>query len=197
MIGGLILAAGGARRFGGRKLLAELDGRPLISHAVEAMLGVAAVGRCVVVLGADAEEIREGASLGGVEAVVADDWEQGISASLRRGVAELADCELILLTLGDQPLITTEAIVATLEMVGPEPAARATYDGAPGHPVAIRAELFEAIAALEGDGGAQGLLEDAGVRGFEAGHLCRPDDVDTTEDLETIRDRLEAGANRR
>ena len=51
MIGGLVLAAGAGTRFGGRKQLAELDGRPLLEHAVQAMTA-APVGRVVVVLGA-------------------------------------------------------------------------------------------------------------------------------------------------
>ena len=52
MIAGLVLAAGGARRFGSPKQLAELDGVPLLQHAIEAMLAVPSLDRVVVVLGA-------------------------------------------------------------------------------------------------------------------------------------------------
>src|SRR5918997_1615678 len=58
---GLVLAAGAARRFGGPKQLAELDGRPLLEHALAALSGL---DRIVVVLGARADEIRAGADLG-------------------------------------------------------------------------------------------------------------------------------------
>ena len=91
VIGGIILAAGGSSRFGGRKQLAELGGRPLVEHAVEALRAVPALDRIVVVLGADAEDVRRGADLSGTEIVVADEWGEGIAASLRAGVAALAE----------------------------------------------------------------------------------------------------------
>ena len=43
MIAGVVLAAGGASRFGSPKQLAELDGVPLLQHAVDAMLAVTAI----------------------------------------------------------------------------------------------------------------------------------------------------------
>ena len=59
-IGGIILAAGEGRRFGGAKQLAPLNGRPLIEHALEAMLAVPALDPVVIVLGAHADRIRGG-----------------------------------------------------------------------------------------------------------------------------------------
>ena len=85
---GLLLAAGEGRRFGGPKQLAELDGRPLVEHALGALAGL---DRVVVVLGAHADEIRAGADLGDAELVTCDDWAEGMSASLRRGLAALAE----------------------------------------------------------------------------------------------------------
>jgi molybdenum cofactor cytidylyltransferase len=52
VIGGLILAAGKGTRFGGPKQLAELDGRPMLEHSIQAMTA-SPVGRVVVVLGAE------------------------------------------------------------------------------------------------------------------------------------------------
>lgn len=196
MIGGLILAAGGAHRFGGGKLVAELGGRPLLDHAISAMRKADGVDRIVVVVGADGDAVREGAHFGGAEVVEAEEWERGISASLRRGIVELSDCDAVVVTLGDQPLITAESISMALEHLreaAGAPAACATYDGAPGHPVAILSTLFDEVRALEGDTGAQDLLEHEGVVTFEAGEMAEPDDVDTKEDLEAIRERLSAG----
>ena len=65
MIGGVVLAAGGASRFGSPKQLAELDERPLLQHAVDAMLAVPAIDPVVVVLGAEAERVRAAVDLGG------------------------------------------------------------------------------------------------------------------------------------
>ena len=66
MIGGLVLAAGAGTRFGGPKQLAELDGRPLLEHALRAMTA-SPVGRVVVVLGALVEEVTASVDLHGAE----------------------------------------------------------------------------------------------------------------------------------
>ncbi len=86
---GLILAAGGGRRFGGRKQLADLHGRPLLEHAIEHMLAVAALDRVVVVLGHAADEIRASVRFGAAEVVINEEWERGQATSLRRGIAAL------------------------------------------------------------------------------------------------------------
>jgi CTP:molybdopterin cytidylyltransferase MocA len=46
------------------------------------------------------------------------------------------------------------------------------------------------VRALRGDAGARDLLIDAGTRELECGHLCRPDDIDTRDDLEVARRHL-------
>jgi molybdenum cofactor cytidylyltransferase len=187
-IGGIVLAAGGGRRFGGSKLTAELDGRPLLDHAVETMLAVPAIERIVVVLGAHAEQVAASADLAGVETVICAQWRHGITASLRAGVRALADADAIVVTLGDLPFITPQVIAAIVDQVDARaPAARATYDGRPGHPVLIKRQLFQAIEELRGDAGARDLLTGAGVRSLECGHLCWPNDIDTPDDLETAR----------
>jgi len=194
MIGGLVLAAGAGRRFGGRKLIAELDGRPLLDHAIEAMLAVPAVERVVVVLGADADEVAAAADLEGTEAVVCDHWREGMAASLRAGVAALDDASAAVVILGDQPFVTPQVIAAIVDHVAaPEAATRATYDGRPGHPVLIKRLLFEAVASLRGDTGARELLAAAGARELECGQLCRPDDIDTLADLESARRAVRVG----
>ena len=73
MIAGLVLAAGGARRFGSPKQLAELDGVPLLQHAIDAMLAVPSLDRVVVVLGAVAEEIAAAVKFASAEPVVCRD----------------------------------------------------------------------------------------------------------------------------
>jgi molybdenum cofactor cytidylyltransferase len=187
VIGAVVLAAGGGSRFGGAKQLAELRGRPLIEHALLAIWAVPAIERVVVVLGAQADRVRAGADLEGAEVVVAEDWREGISASLRAGVAALAEAEAVVVMLADQPLITPQVIAAVLDSAdSPAPATRATYGGAPGHPVLIKRELFARVAELEGDAGARDLLEAVGVRRVECGHLASAHDVDTRADLEAI-----------
>ena len=188
MIGGVVLAAGAGRRFGGAKQLAELGGRPLLEHAIEAICAVPAIERIVVVLGADAQRIRERVDFQDAESVVCREWEEGIAAALRTGVAEVADAEAVVVALGDQPGITPQVIAGVLDhRDGRHAAVRATYDGQPGHPVLLERRLFATVAGLRGDTGARDLLETLPVREWECGRLCRPDDVDTPDQLEALR----------
>jgi CTP:molybdopterin cytidylyltransferase MocA len=188
VIAGLVLAAGAARRFGSPKQLAELDGVPMLQHAIDAMLAVPQLDRVVVVLGAAAEHVAAAVKFADAEPVVCDDWDEGMAASLRCGVQALGDADWVVVTLGDQPGITPEAIEAVLASVGPGiDAVRAEYAGDAGHPVALSRSLIARVSDLHGDVGARDLLAGANVRPVEALHLARPDDVDTPEELEAIR----------
>jgi molybdenum cofactor cytidylyltransferase len=181
-IGGIVLAAGEGRRFGSPKQLAELGGRPLLEHAVRAMEGVPAIERLVVVLGAYAEEVLARVDFGIAEPVVCRDWAQGLSASLRCGIDALADARTYIVTLGDQPLVTPQVIARLVDERG---TCRASYDGEPGHPVRLTAPIARRARNLTGDEGARELLR--GCRLVECGHLCRPADVDTPEQLDALR----------
>jgi molybdenum cofactor cytidylyltransferase len=179
-IGALVLAAGEGRRFGGTKQLADLDGRPLLEHALAA---VQAVSPRVVVLGHAAAEIRATVDLHGAEPVVCERWHEGQSASLRCGLDALAGADAVLVVLGDQPGITAAAVAAVLEERGDEDAVRATYDGVPSHPVLLRRPLLARAGELRGDSGFRDLLAGARVRAVEVGHLADPADIDTREEL--------------
>jgi molybdenum cofactor cytidylyltransferase len=187
-VGGLVLAAGEGRRFGSAKQLARLRGRPLLEHAVAAMLAVPALDPVLVVLGAHAAEVRAAVGMGSARAVLCPQWAEGQSASLRCGVRALGSPDAAVVTLGDQPFITPQVIAAVLDHgEGPHDAVRATYDGLPGHPVLLKRRLLERVDELQGDVGFRELLEGAGVRTVECGHLCDPADVDTPAELERLR----------
>jgi CTP:molybdopterin cytidylyltransferase MocA len=178
-----VLAAGAGTRFGAdSKLLAELDGRPLVEHAVRAQCDVAELERVVVVLGSRAEEVRSAVFFGRAEIALCSDWAEGQAASLRCGVRALAGASKVIVTLGDEPLLTPVVIA---RFVGEPGGARATYHGRPGHPVVLGPEQLRAIEALQGDEGARRLLE--GGRRIECGELCSDSDVDTPGDLEAVR----------
>jgi molybdenum cofactor cytidylyltransferase len=187
VIAGLVLAAGEASRFGAPKQLAELEGVPLLQHAVDAMLAVPALDRVVVVLGSYAEEVGAAVRFASAEPIVCPDWSAGMAASLRCGVEELAAADWVIVALGDMPGVTPEAIEAVIEGFGDDvDAVRASYGGHDGHPVALSRALLSRVPSLTGDVGARDLLRDARVRSVEALHLARPDDVDTPNDLEAI-----------
>lgn len=179
-IGGLILAAGEGRRFGGIKQLAELRGRPLLEYALEAMTEISPR---VVVLGHAADKIRRGVNMQGASVVECEDWDEGQAASLRAGLAALAQCDAVVVVLGDQPGITAQAVAAVVAAAGGEDAVRATYDGMPGHPVLLHRPLLDRADELRGDTGFRDLLEFASVREVEVGALADPADIDTREEL--------------
>jgi molybdenum cofactor cytidylyltransferase len=186
VIGGLVLAAGAATRFGAQKQLAELDGVPLLEHALRTMTA-APVGRVVVVLGSAADEIAGAVDLHGAEPIVCARWEEGQSASLACGLAELADCEAVVVTLGDQPRVSRDAIRRVIGGRNGASAVRATYNGNPGHPVLLERELFEALRDVSGDKGARNLLLSVAVLDIPCEDLGGGEDVDTPAELDALR----------
>ena len=186
MIGGLVLAAGAATRFGSAKQLAELDGLPLLEHAVRAMAQAPGVMRSVVVLGAEADEVIRRVPLHGLRPVVCPRWEEGQSASLAAGLAAVGDCEAVVVTLGDQPRLAAGSFERVLASRGAGLAVRATYGGVPGHPVLLERELFGPLRDVTGDHGARNLLRSVGTVEVECDDLCGGEDVDSPDQLAAL-----------
>ncbi|MFF6877434.1 NTP transferase domain-containing protein [Streptomyces sp. NPDC012474] len=188
-VAGLLLAAGGGRRLGGRpKALLPHRGRPLVEHAVR----VLREGGCAtvhVVLGAQADEVRARASLPGCVLVDNPDWEQGMGTSLRAGLGSLAGtgASAALVSLVDQPGVGPEAVTRVLAAhTGAESLVSASYDGVRGHPVLFGAAHWAGIAATaQGDRGARAYLKEhrPEVALVECGDVARPFDIDTEADL--------------
>jgi molybdenum cofactor cytidylyltransferase len=187
VICGLVLAAGAATRFGSAKQLADLGGRPLLEHSILAM-AASPVGRAVVVLGSGAEEVLARVEMHGAEAIVCERWAEGQSASLACGLAELSGCEAVVVTLGDQPFVSPDAIRRVIAARGSGAAAvRATYDGLPGHPVLLERLLFERMRDVSGDHGARNLLMSVQTREVPCDDLGGGQDVDTPAQLDALR----------
>ncbi|WP_372792247.1 NTP transferase domain-containing protein [Paraconexibacter sp.] len=189
----VILAAGASERFGSVKQLAELDGRPMLQHVIDAVVAVRELDPVVLVLGAHQEEIH--AAIDTRRAVVALclGWEEGLAASLRAGVAAVAerdpDVARVVVVLGDTPRLETaviEDVLAASVAAPPAVPVRATYDGRPGHPVVIPRHLLHAVEELTGDEGARELLAGGPMLLVAAGGPGGMD-VDTPENLETLR----------
>jgi CTP:molybdopterin cytidylyltransferase MocA len=186
LIGGLVLAAGAATRFGAPKQLAELDGLPLLEHSLRTMTA-APVGRVVVVLGSGADDVIASVDLHGADAIVCSRWEEGQSASLACGLAELASCEAVVVTLGDQPRVSPDGIRRVIAARNGAAAVRATYGGEPGHPVLLEQELFEPLRNVSGDKGARNLLLSVQVLDIPCDDLGGGEDVDTPAELDALR----------
>ncbi|MER7056019.1 nucleotidyltransferase family protein [Streptomyces sp. NPDC000351] len=188
-VAGLLLAAGGGRRLGGRpKALLEHRGRPLVEHAVAA-LRAAGCTRVHVVLGARAEDVRARAVLDGCVLVDNPDWERGMGSSLRAGLASLAGsgARAALVSLVDQPGIGPEAMARVRAGHRADASlASAAYAGVRGHPVLLGAAHWAGVAATAtGDRGARAYLREheAEIELVECGDVARPYDIDTEADL--------------
>ncbi|MEU6811142.1 nucleotidyltransferase family protein [Streptomyces sp. NPDC046831] len=188
-VAGLVLAAGGGRRLGGRpKALLGHRGRPLVEHAV-GVLRAAGCERVHVVLGARAALVRERAELGGCVLVENPAWADGMGSSLRSGLDSLTgtDARAALVCLVDQPGIGPEAVARVRAAHRDETSlVSAAYGGVRGHPVLLGAAHWADIAATAtGDRGARAYLRahEEAITLVECGDVARPYDIDTPDDL--------------
>ncbi|MEU6479984.1 nucleotidyltransferase family protein [Streptomyces sp. NPDC047017] len=188
-VAGLVLAAGGGRRLGGRpKALLEHRGRLLVDHAAD-VLRAAGCRRVHVVLGARARDVRARAALAGCVLVDNPDWEEGMGSSLRAGLESLAGtgARAALVSLVDQPGIGAAAVARVRAAYRDESSlASAAYDGVRGHPVLFGSAHWAGIfASAHGDRGARAYLKEhaAGLTLVECGDVAAAWDIDTEADL--------------
>ncbi|MBW1600610.1 nucleotidyltransferase family protein [Streptomyces sp. JJ66] len=193
-VAGLLLAAGGGRRLGGRaKALLPYRGRPLVEHAVRT-LRAGGCGPVYVVLGAARERVRAEAELAGCVVLDNPRWEEGMGSSLRVGLRALggsaAHTEAALVGLVDQPGIGAEAIARVRSAAsGPGVLAAAAYGGERGHPVLLGAAHWAPVAqTAAGDRGARAYLRAhaAALTLVECADVADPGDIDTPEDLRRL-----------
>lgn len=159
---GLVLAAGAGSRYGQPKaLVTEESGRPWVRRATE-VVRAAGVSPVYVVVGAAADQVRD--LLDPIDiAVEAVGWAEGMGASLRAGLAQVAadqpDADAVLIMLVDLPGVGADVVRRLVESSGPTVLARASYDAVPGHPVLIgRQHWAGVIASAHGDSGARDYL---------------------------------------
>jgi CTP:molybdopterin cytidylyltransferase MocA len=172
-VDGVILAAGASTRLGQPKQLLLLDGEPMLRVIAREALA-SRCERVAVVLGAHADEIR--GALAGLSVEILDNpgWAEGMSSSVRVGVAWCAAPRLLLM-VGDQPRLTRahlDALIAVEGTVG------SAYGGTVGVPAIFDRAMFPALAALRGDQGARRLLAGAASVAWADGEL----DIDTITD---------------
>ncbi|ELP71021.1 NTP transferase domain-containing protein [Streptomyces turgidiscabies] len=191
-VAGLLLAAGGGRRLGGRpKALLEHRGSLLVERAADA-LRTAGCTPVHVVLGARADDVRKRAVLPGCVLVDNPEWEQGMGSSLRAGLASLRGTHAgaALVSLVDQPDVGPEAMARVLAAyTSGESLVAASYGGTRGHPVLFGAAHWTGVAASAvGDRGARDYLrahEDT-ITLVECGDVAEPYDIDTPSDLDRL-----------
>ena len=189
-VGGLLLAAGGSRRLGSPKQLLEFEGKTLLRRAAEALVECGCIP-VVVVLGAEIEGSKAEMKELNVTTVVNDNWESGMSSSIRIGLANLLSLEpeidALMITLCDQPFVTAAKIRLFINEFDRNKVAiiAAKYKDVLGVPALFSRELFNAVLNLQGDKGARDLIRQTET----AIAIELPEasfDIDTWEDLESL-----------
>jgi molybdenum cofactor cytidylyltransferase len=187
VISAIVLAAGTGSRFGGTKQIVRVRDKPLAQHAIDAAVS-AGVDEVIVVLGHDAEAVREALRFGGpVRWVVNHRYASGMASSIATGLSQADSAsEAAVVLLGDQPGITAQHVRALLEAFGARrsPIVRLAFRSGPG-PSLLAREVWGDVASLQGDVGARELVERRPelVEQVDMGGDA-PVDVDAPEDLE-------------
>jgi molybdenum cofactor cytidylyltransferase len=203
-VAGLILAAGAGSRFGGAKMRARLDGRPLVAHVIATARAVG-LGRLVLVLGGDATAVRadllaaDPFALDGVLVAVNPAAERGLATSLRLGlVAATADPrpDGVLILLGDQPRIRPAVVTALLGAAAPPDAlavvADHAGDRAPNPVLLLLPQGAALVDELDGDHGLGPLLAARPGRVLRVPVAGTNPDVDTPAHLTALERRSHA-----
>lgn len=188
-VAALILAAGSASRMGTMKVLLPWRGQPLIRHVAEVALA-ARISDVVVVTGNEASAVAQAVADLPLRIVHNVHYRDGLSGSLRAGIAALdTSVDAVLVLLADQPLLTAAVVDRLIEryVEGDARIVAPFADGQRGNPVLFDRALFPELLQIEGDQGARSVLrahrdEIAGVE--VAANVL--EDVDTPEAYEAL-----------
>ncbi|HQZ95315.1 MAG TPA: nucleotidyltransferase family protein [Pyrinomonadaceae bacterium] len=189
-IGGILLAAGGSTRFGSPKQLAIYHGKSLIRRAAETLVS-SGCDLNVVVLGAEIEASTEELQGLPISICLNENWKSGMSSSIKAGLEYLLNLEpkldAVLITLCDQPHVTTDALQLLLSEFQANSAlvVAAKYGKTIGVPAVFSRELFDQLIHLEGDKGARNLIRsrnDLVTIEIDAAAI----DIDTPSDVDQL-----------
>lgn len=181
----VVLAAGLGSRFGvGPKLLAGLDGRPVLQHVLDAVAEVHP-RETIVVLGHFAAEIEADIAWRTERRILNPDPERGLSSSVRLGL-EAVTTDAAMIVLGDQPRVSVD-MMRTLLGAHPAPIVVPRYaDGRARNPLLIRRSAWPLIDRLEGDRGFGPLLAHTSDWVREVAVNGSNRDVDEPADLDRL-----------
>ncbi|MGY3111935.1 molybdenum cofactor cytidylyltransferase [Pantoea eucalypti] len=181
----VVLAAGLSRRFrqqaGEHKLLADLEGKPVLQHTLE---HAAASGLDLfVVTRPDASAIHTLCT----QATLVLCNSGGLGESIAAGVHASRDYDGWLIALGDMPFVTAESYRAVSAALADAMIVRPWIEGRPGHPVGFQQQCYPMLSVLQGDAGPQAMVKSQAVRLplQDRGCLC---DIDLPADLQLIKE---------
>ncbi|AVO45389.1 NTP transferase domain-containing protein [Phreatobacter cathodiphilus] len=161
----VVLAAGRSTRMGGpNKLLAEIGGRPLVRHAVEAALG-AGLAEVLVVTGHQEAAVRAALADLPVRFAHNPDFPEGLSTSLKAGIAALGEeIDGVVVLLGDMPAISSGLVGRLAAAFAPGEGRHVVVPvagGRRGNPVLWGRRFFAELMKVTGDQGGRAVLAGA------------------------------------
>lgn len=189
-VAAVILAAGASTRMGRPKLLLEWQGRTLLKRVVETALA-SGLQEITVVTGPETQRMADELTDLPVRLVENPDYAQGMSTSLRAGLAGLSDeIAAALILLADQPLVTVDVIRALIDEYDRTggPIVQPVYGDQPGNPVLFDRSLFGELQAQQGDQGGREVVRRRReqVRRVQFEDASFQQDVDTPADYEAL-----------
>jgi molybdenum cofactor cytidylyltransferase len=198
-IAALLLAAGQSSRMGSNKLLAEIDGRPMVARVAQRLLSSHA-RPIVAVLGNEADRVDAALGKLPVERVRNPAYAEGLSSSLKAGLATLPeDIDGVMICLGDMPLVAgrdLDRLIAAFNPLEGRAIIVPTRRGKRGNPVLWAKRFIPEMAELAGDVGAKHLIGEhaelvAEIEMDSDGVLV---DIDTPDALAALRDKIKPTA---
>jgi molybdenum cofactor cytidylyltransferase len=190
MISAILLAAGESKRMGRPKQLLEWQGKTLLQHVLESLINSDA-DEIILVLGHEADRIRESLPALPIKIVINPDYKQGMASSLQQGLLAMDPrSEAFLVLLADQPGIGPEIMnhmIREFQQANPKRGiVRPVYQGLRGHPVLIGVRYLQEALQLQGDVGARQILMNhpADILEIEVDQDVVLKDIDTPEEYQ-------------
>jgi molybdenum cofactor cytidylyltransferase len=191
MTGIVILAAGASSRFGTPKQNLVYESQTFLQRIIKIALATGC-HPVIVVLGANSDVILPTIESLPVEIALNDAWSEGMSSSIRAGIAHLqtnhAKISTIILMLCDQPFVTTELLLQLIAVSSPKSISACAYDKAVGPPVLFDSHYFPELLLLKGTEGAKQLMLKHEVHITTVPFVLGSIDIDTKEDFERLND---------
>ncbi len=189
--GAVVLAAGMSSRMGEAKQLLRLGENTLLGQVLENVRSSRAKD-IVLVLGHEAEKIKERISIGNLTVVINESYQQGMGTSLRTGLAALpSGVDAALIVLADQPFVRAGTLDLLMDhyMRSGAQIVIPTYKGFRGNPVLLDRSVFSEVMSLKGDIGCRAIFGNhlEGIVKFPVEDIGILLDMDSKDDLQLLR----------
>lgn len=190
-IGLILLAAGQSKRLGRPKQLLEFRGETLIDRSIKTALD-SICRPIIVVVGANAENLRGEIGKFDVELIENPEWEKGMGTSVKIGVRTLLQnypkASGAVLTVCDQPFVSSALInrLAEIFQTSDAPIIASSYENTLGVPALFGRDLFDELANLNADEGARKIIDGHREKVFKIPFGAGAIDVDTEQDYQNL-----------